>query len=355
MLQLKCSNVFQGVALPRASSLRRWMSGMFAQSLVATQYCQQGALSSLQRSCTQESGPGFFVLILDDCAAQVQQALHRVNWPRDLASSGSQISCAPRTKSGTLDSVAAAPPGTVSAGNFAVTATTPAAAAVSVTGPDGEVKRWQQQQQHEAFDISAAPESWVRVPARLWHRPGAAAAASFDDNKWDVANPGSSPSSSSSSDDKPDLLPSIRASCAGGCGSSSSSRPHSFCISSSDPSASSFICKNNVLGLGTAAIPPAAAAADGTVYGSGSSSKLRQMISLRLRRSSRFWSIIGSNPAAAAVSHGSSSNLIQGVQANHVRGLRVRMGVASGCVPGDTDIARCALFELAKGKRLVGC
>jgi hypothetical protein len=59
---------------------------------------------------------------------------------------------------------------------------------------------------------------------------------------------------------------------------------------------------------------------------------------------SRFWSAIG---FAASGSSSKSSRLADG---KSIRGLRVRMGVASGYVPRNTNIARCALFELAKGE-----
>ncbi|WIA32818.1 hypothetical protein OEZ86_006000 [Tetradesmus obliquus] len=57
---------------------------------------------------------------------------------------------------------------------------------------------------------------------------------------------------------------------------------------------------------------------------------------------SRFWSAIG---FAASGDSSKSSRLADG---KSIRGLRVRMGVASGYVPRNTNIARCALFELAK-------
>ncbi|WIA12661.1 hypothetical protein OEZ85_006309 [Tetradesmus obliquus] len=57
---------------------------------------------------------------------------------------------------------------------------------------------------------------------------------------------------------------------------------------------------------------------------------------------SRFWSAIG---FAASGDNSKSSRLADG---KSIRGLRVRMGVASGYVPRNTNIARCALFELAK-------
>jgi hypothetical protein len=60
---------------------------------------------------------------------------------------------------------------------------------------------------------------------------------------------------------------------------------------------------------------------------------------------SRFWSAIG---FAASGSSSKSSRLAGG---KSIRGLRVRMGVASGYVPRNTNITRCALFELAKGMR----
>ncbi|KAF6255371.1 hypothetical protein COO60DRAFT_215437 [Scenedesmus sp. NREL 46B-D3] len=57
---------------------------------------------------------------------------------------------------------------------------------------------------------------------------------------------------------------------------------------------------------------------------------------------SRFWSAIGFAPS------GSSSKNSRLADGKSIQGLRVRMGVASGYVPRNINIARCALFELAK-------
>lgn len=65
---------------------------------------------------------------------------------------------------------------------------------------------------------------------------------------------------------------------------------------------------------------------------------------------SKFWAAIGFSSNSSTGSTGGAAGGGGGGGSGHVRGLRVRMGVASGLVPRNTDIAHCALFELAKGE-----
>lgn len=69
-------------------------------------------------------------------------------------------------------------------------------------------------------------------------------------------------------------------------------------------------------------------------------------------------SINGNNTAGAHLVAGGGG----GHNSNHsggvpevLRGLKVRMGVASGFAPADTHICRCALMQLAKGTRVYVC
>jgi len=59
----------------------------------------------------------------------------------------------------------------------------------------------------------------------------------------------------------------------------------------------------------------------------------------------RFWSLFGFDRSTRSDQH--SGNRLPPAA---MRGLKVRMGVASGFVPADTHICRCALMQLAKGK-----
>lgn len=59
----------------------------------------------------------------------------------------------------------------------------------------------------------------------------------------------------------------------------------------------------------------------------------------------RFWSLFGFDRSTRGEQH--SGNRLPPAA---MRGLQVRMGVASGFVPADTHICRCALMQLAKGK-----
>jgi hypothetical protein len=63
-------------------------------------------------------------------------------------------------------------------------------------------------------------------------------------------------------------------------------------------------------------------------------------------RSSRFWNLLGVD---GRVVPGGRSSEGHGPMPDAVRGLKVRMGVASGFVPADTHVCRCALMQLAKG------
>lgn len=76
--------------------------------------------------------------------------------------------------------------------------------------------------------------------------------------------------------------------------------------------------------------------------GLGTASTLRSTGSQQLGSINRFWSMMGM-PVKDRQDSGRG-------QDDGIRGLRVRMGVATGWVPRHTDIGRCALFELAKGE-----
>lgn len=65
-------------------------------------------------------------------------------------------------------------------------------------------------------------------------------------------------------------------------------------------------------------------------------------------RSSRFWNLLGVDRRV-----GGRASEGHGPMPDAVRGLKVRMGVASGFVPADTHVCRCALMQLAKGARLL--
>lgn len=86
---------------------------------------------------------------------------------------------------------------------------------------------------------------------------------------------------------------------------------------------------------------------DGTLDGTGGggtvTSRQRSLVSGGATQSSgRFWSIIGFHNASKSSGTQHGDSIVQ-------RGLRIRMGVASGLVPRSVNISRCALFELAKG------
>jgi hypothetical protein len=59
-------------------------------------------------------------------------------------------------------------------------------------------------------------------------------------------------------------------------------------------------------------------------------------------RSARFWAALGLGSPRDRLTPCSGTG-------DCVAGLRVRMGVATGCVPAHTDVTHCALLELAKG------
>lgn len=279
---------------------------------------------------------------------QVQQALHRVNWPRDLGAARSQISqLAATTPDGAAVAGAAAGRGSPSCSQLV-----PVPAAIDLSNLQF-ASCWQQQQQQgfngtldtaKATAVAAAPAvaGWVRVPDGLWHMQQTGSTASAVGEGCETLFAGRSAGSGSST-----------VSSAGGpdfavhAGSGSSSCRFSVMHSDASGKGSSLMCKDT---LEPADSPVAATASS---WFGGSSGRTKPPISSKLQRPSRFWSIIGFSQAiaaAAAERHGSSSSGSRFVDGSCLRGLRVRMGVASGYVPQDTNIARCALLELAKGR-----
>jgi hypothetical protein len=88
---------------------------------------------------------------------------------------------------------------------------------------------------------------------------------------------------------------------------------------------------------------------DGEGNFTGKSSRPRSIMggaSVTGQSTSKFWSVIGFHHQGSSASRHGGSAAGDAV----VTGLRVRMGVATGVVPRNTTVARCALLELAKGE-----